>query len=211
MQIHTVYEPIDALKPHPKNPKDHDLGAIIRSIQRFGYVTPIVIDERSSLVVSGHGRIQALAFMKKDGQEPPANVELDKKGAWMVPVIHGVRFNSDAELDAFLIADNQTSFLGGWNEPALAGLLAELRERDASLMLTTGFDDEDLNDLLHILNAPDLEQAAEKFGDFDDSELWPTIKLRVAPTVYERYIVLMQDAEGETDSDKFQSLLERIQ
>lgn len=160
--VHTVYEPINTLKPHPRNPKDHDLGAIIVSIQRFGYVTPIIVDERSGLVVSGHGRILALQAMQADGQGPPSNVELDVLGQWRVPVLKGVRFNSDAELDAFLIADNQLTIRGGWNEPALAAMLQSLHAHDPLLMAVTGFDGDDLEMLLADLTTTDLNVGVEK-------------------------------------------------
>lgn len=160
--IHTVYEPIDALKPHPRNPKDHDLGAIIVSIQRFGYVTPIIVDERSSLVVSGHGRILALQAMRADGQAPPSNIEVNKAGEWCAPVLRGVRFNSDAELDAFLIADNQLTVRGGWNEPSLVKMLQSLHDHDPLLMTVTGFDGDDLQTLLEDLTTTQLPPEIEK-------------------------------------------------
>lgn len=166
--IRTVYEPIDEQRPHPRNPKDHDLGAIIRSINRFGYVTPIVVDERTGLIVAGHGRVQALAAIKADGQDPPANVMTDEQGRWCIPIIRGISFNSDAELDAFLIADNQTSALGGWNEPELAALLQSLHEQDVALMEVTGFDADDLQAMLDELTPP--EPAADPGAQIDRAE-----------------------------------------
>ena len=47
------------LKPHPKNPKDHDLEAIKDSIKHNGALDPIEVDE-NNVILSGHGRWVAL-------------------------------------------------------------------------------------------------------------------------------------------------------
>ncbi len=47
------------LKPHPKNPKDHDIEAIKRSIKHNEALAPIEIDE-DNMILAGHGRLQAL-------------------------------------------------------------------------------------------------------------------------------------------------------
>lgn len=59
---------VDALKPAVRNPKDHDLGELMTSIERFGFVDAVVLDERSGRLVAGHGRVEALQAMKKDGK-----------------------------------------------------------------------------------------------------------------------------------------------
>ena len=53
------YVPLDQLKKAPRNPKAHS-DDIKTSIGRFGYVEPIVVDERTGCIVAGHGRREAL-------------------------------------------------------------------------------------------------------------------------------------------------------
>jgi hypothetical protein len=149
--LHIEYVSIDALKKHPRNPKDHDIGAISRSVGRFGFTSPVIVDERTGYLVAGHGRIDTLAQLKAQGKEPPANVKADK-GDWLVPVVRGVAFNSDAEIEAYLVADNRLTMLGGWNEPELAGLLQDLAAQDTALLEATGYDADDLQALLFQLN-----------------------------------------------------------
>jgi len=50
---------INKLKPHPKNPKDHDIEAIKASIERNGALDPIEIDE-NNIILSGHGTCEAM-------------------------------------------------------------------------------------------------------------------------------------------------------
>lgn len=47
------------LKPHPKNPKKHAEESISESIGKFGYGSPIVVDE-NGVILAGHGRLKAL-------------------------------------------------------------------------------------------------------------------------------------------------------
>jgi hypothetical protein len=155
------YVALADLKRHPRNPKDHDLGAISRSVNRFGFTAPILIDERTGYLAAGHGRIDTLAQLKAQGKEPPANVQLaDFDGDWLVPVVRGVAFNSDAEIEAYLVADNRLTILGGWNEPELAELLQDLAAQDTALLEATGYDGDDLQALLDELGGAYDEAGA---------------------------------------------------
>jgi len=55
------YMPLSQLKKYPGNPKQHDLETLDGSFNRFGYTAPIMIDEKSSIMVSGHGRVKQLS------------------------------------------------------------------------------------------------------------------------------------------------------
>src|SRR5690606_26504386 len=94
---------------------------------------------------------------------PPARIQA-KDGEWYVPVIRGVSFNSDAEVEAYLVADNRLTELGGWNEPELAALLQDLANEDENLLQATGYDGDDLQQLLNDLMPPDVE-----FKEYDES------------------------------------------
>jgi hypothetical protein len=61
------YVPLDDLQPAARNPKRHDLPAIGRSIDTFGYVEPVVLDERTGRLVAGHGRVEQLRAARDGG------------------------------------------------------------------------------------------------------------------------------------------------
>jgi hypothetical protein len=119
------YMPLDALKAAPRNPKAHKLEDIGKSIGRFGYVEPIVIDERTGSLVAGHGRLETLQKMKAAGKAPPDGVVV-RAGHWCAPVMRGWASRSDADAEAYLLASNQLTIAGGWNEPELEAMLKEL-------------------------------------------------------------------------------------
>mgnify|MGYP006316760821 CR=1 FL=1 len=197
-------------KKHVRNPKDHDLGAISRSVNRFGFTAPVLMDERTGYLAAGHGRIDTLAQLKAQGHEPPANVRQDAAGEWLVPVVRGVAFNSDAEIEAYLVADNRLTILGGWNEPELAALLQDLAAQDTALLEVTGYDGDDLQALLDDLTPPTLDELAMRHGDSDGSEFDPVIRVQVPPDVFERYQTILAICDGETEADKFAAMLDMI-
>lgn len=153
--VRVEYERLDGLVPHEQNPKAHDVERIKASIRRFGFTNPVVIDERTGVMAAGHGRLIALDEMRESGEEPPMRISKLNDGMWAVPVLRGVHFNSDAERDAYLIADNRLTELGGWDDRSLADMLVMIKETgDAALLEVTGYSADYLNTLLVELQPP---------------------------------------------------------
>jgi len=140
------YVPIDQLIGAPSNPKQHRVDLVQRSISRFGYVAPAIVDERTGRLVVGHGRTEALIASRDQGDTPPEGVNLAEDGTWLVPVLRGWSSRSDAEAAAYLVTDNHHTELGGWDNEALAKLLDEIGDPD--LVDITGWDLEELAGLL---------------------------------------------------------------
>jgi hypothetical protein len=145
--VDLTYLPLSELQPNPANPKDHDLGAIAEAIRTHGYVAPVIRDERTGYLLAGHGRVELLRHLAARGEQPPAGIERDPAGAWLVPTVTGYATVSDDQARRYLIADNRTTELGGWDEAALAELLTDLASTDSGLV-GTGYDGEDLDRLL---------------------------------------------------------------
>ena len=139
------------LVPNPGNPKEHHLDTIDASIDRFGYLDPIVIDERTGRTISGHGRTETLAVMEARGETAPDGVMVTSTGAWQVPVIRGWSSTDDREASAALVALNRTTELGGWDDTALAGILTDLAQVEGGLA-GVGFNQADLDALVAELN-----------------------------------------------------------
>ncbi len=157
-KVRIEYISLEKLKRWPRNPKDHDLGEISQSLARFGYVAPILIDERSKKIVAGHGRLDSLLSMKDDGQKPPGRIVL-KNGSWFVPVIRGIRFSSDREAEGYLLADNRLTEVGGWHEDILAEVLSEFAKEDSLDGL--GWDADDVDEIVKGIQTDEPQEAPE--------------------------------------------------
>jgi ParB-like chromosome segregation protein Spo0J len=143
------YLPLDELVRWPRNPKDHAHDAIAESFGRFGFVEPMVLDERSGKLVAGHGRLDTLQSLKSRGDHPPAGIRA-LNGRWYAPVIRGIAFKDDAEAESYLLASNRLVELGGWDEKGLSAMLADLAAQQR--LDGTGFDKDDVDDLLRRLS-----------------------------------------------------------
>lgn len=181
-ELRVEYADLGALVRAPRNPKQHDLGALHASLDRFGFVAPILIDDATGRIVAGHGRLDALQQLKASGAAPPDRVRV-AGDRWLVPVIRGVAFASPLEAESYLVADNQTTILGGWDEARLAELLADLAAQQA--LAGTGFDQDAVDELLREVGrtngmntmedpGPQMDRAAELQQEWQTAtgQLW---------------------------------------
>jgi len=151
---------IESLIPNPRNPRqiESSVGPVAKSIEEFGFLVPMVINEKN-VVLSGHARLAAAK-----------SLGLDK-----VPVIVAKGLTKEQET-AFMLADNRLSENASYNTEQLSDLLKELT--DASYdVLQTGFNEEEieafitsstaeLDDILGLSDSDDDE--GEVLGEEDE-------------------------------------------
>ncbi|MBK6411624.1 MAG: ParB N-terminal domain-containing protein [Sphingopyxis sp.] len=121
--------PRKGLKPNPTNARKHDdkqLAQIAASIERFGFLVPIIIDD-DDMIAAGHGRWEAAGRL----------------GIEAVPTIRA-RFLTDADRRAFALAENRIAELSSWDEDLLANELSILFDGGYDLEIT-GFSTADLD------------------------------------------------------------------
>ncbi len=138
------YVALETLRRWPRNPKLHDLDRLGDSIERFGFVQPILVDERTGQIVAGHGRLEALQKMQGEGRAPPNRIKVED-GTWLVPVLRGVGFENEQEAEAYLLADNRLVETGGWDEKLL---LESFKALDPELVEIAGWDERAVNKML---------------------------------------------------------------
>jgi DNA modification methylase len=115
---------VSALKPYARNARTHSrrqIRKIAASIERFGFVNPVLIDE-SSQIIAGHGRVAAAKLL----------------GWREVPTLR-VEHLDEAEKRAYILADNRLAEDAGWDREMLAIELQGLIDLDFSIELT-GFE-----------------------------------------------------------------------
>lgn len=148
------YLPLDDLVPAEENPKNHDEDSLDDSIDEFGYVDPVILDERTGRLVAGHGRTEALQRRRARGEKPPPGVTDD----WRVPVVRGWASRDDQHAKRYLLGSNKITEAGGWTDD-LPAFLASLDDLAGS-----GFTYEEVADL--------LAAQAEQVGALDPASEW---------------------------------------
>jgi hypothetical protein len=163
------YVPLDDVRPADRNPKRHDHATLARSVRRFGFVEPMVRDERTGRLVAGHGRLDELRMARaRHPGTAPDGVVIDEQGRWLVPVVVGWGSASDSEAEAYLVASNRTVESGGWDETILTDLLADLEPLGADAFDGMGFT---LDDALAMISKRMGDEA-----DGDDGDARPQLE-----------------------------------
>lgn len=165
-RIHVEMVPLSKLMEWPGNPKEHDLDTIGESFERFGFIEPIVFDEKTKRIVAGHGRREKLLSWRDSGKPPPDRIEVRGK-EWLVPVLRGVSFENAHEAEAYLLQSNQSVIRGGYNATALAAMLA----RHAKDAHGIGWREDEINDLVAT-----AQKAAQ--GAYDEANAAPPADFR---------------------------------
>ncbi len=154
------------LAPALRNAKAHDLQALAASVEAFGLLEPVVLDERTSRLVSGHGRAEWLAASELAGKPdtwpadrawPPEGVWVDGEGRWCWLVTRGFTSRDDNHAHAAGIALNRVGERGGWVPELLAQDLDSLI--GTQLFDATGFNADDLDDLVALASGGGIELA----------------------------------------------------
>lgn len=161
---HIDYMPIDEVPEATRNAKQHKRDAIARSIRTFGFTAPTVLDERTGQLAAGHGRLQALRWMRDAGESAPEGLALDGQ-QWLAPVVRGWHSRSDADAEALTVADNHLTELGGWDQHQLAAILEDAADHNPDLLEAAGYAQSDLDKLL-----ADIRDDADPDFSPDDSD-----------------------------------------
>jgi len=160
-----VYTSIDDLPPAPRNPKQHQRRELGRSFRRFGYLEPVILDERTGRLVAGHGRVDELrAARRRTPQQPPEGVRLLEDGRWAVPVVRGWSSKDDDEAEAALLVQHIGE--GMWDGDLLGDVLGTLIDTPEGLE-GTGYDEDFLAGLLS--EADPMAALDEENEDADTS------------------------------------------
>jgi DNA modification methylase len=146
LQIEHV--PIDRLRPWPGNPRimsEPEMAKLVRSIDEFGLVEPLVVRRQDDTVIGGHQRLAAVKA----------------RGMTRAPVIYVDL--SEAQAKVLAVALNKIG--GEWDLPKLGELLEELRDLPDLDETLSGFDDREIETLLSELERQQLPTPWEESFD----------------------------------------------
>jgi DNA modification methylase len=121
MQYVIEYMAPESLKPYPGNARTHSkrqIGQIARSIERFGFNNPVLIDPTDT-VIAGHGRMEAAKLLKLS----------------TIPVVRLAHL-SELERRAYIIADNKLAQNANWDADLLASEVQYLVDAEFEIELT---------------------------------------------------------------------------
>ena len=147
------YQPISELKQNPNNPRSHtpkQVRQIARSIEKFGFNVPILIDTEN-VVVAGHGRLDAAELLHLTE----------------IPTVQ-LRHLTPEQRTAFMIADNKLTENSTWDKKLLAQQLKILLDAEIDLGVEAlGFEMGEIDILLEGVDAPGESDSGDTMPDSD--------------------------------------------
>lgn len=117
------YVELDAIERALDNPRDHEVEDIAASIERWGFTDAPVHDGRTGRIIAGHGRLEALEWLRDHDRPLPEGLISGPRRAWRVPVQYGWSSANDAEAEGMLIALNRLTEAARWRTPGLTSML----------------------------------------------------------------------------------------
>lgn len=126
----------DTIREYANNTKIHNrqqVKQIKKSIETFGYINPILVDEKNE-IIAGHGRLRAAI----------------EAGMKEVPVIQ-IKHLTDVQKKAYRIADNKLTENGKWDIELLQVEFKEIESLAPEITLdTTGFAIEEIDKIFKV-------------------------------------------------------------
>lgn len=171
--LQAVASDLSTWQADPNNSRTHDqtqLDYVDRLMGEFGWTVPALVDVSAGhRIVAGHGR--KLAALQRYGRGdaihlPPGPPNGDQPGGQQLPYGHGLMIDcsgwSAAQRAAYVIADNQSAAMAGWDAEALWRSMQEITALGYDVTMT-GFPEVDSLDSL-LANLPGGKSTREKPG-----------------------------------------------
>lgn len=188
LELLKLSKPIDSVQPHPRNVRQGDVGAIATSLEINGQYRPIVVHKSTNNILAGNHTYKAAVSL-----------------GWTEIAITYVDCTDDEALK-ILLADNKANDLASYDDSALADLLQDLV--GGAGLDGTLYELSDLDDLIALLEPPNLDDLISDIGEHDDNDDFTgVIKVRVGLSVYERWQNTYSELAGDTDDERILSLL----
>lgn len=138
-----------------KNPRVGNVDVIKASLRAHSQYKPVVVNKgthtgRPNEILAGNHTVKAIRDLAEENPDDERWATVD---VWEIDV-------DDDRAGRIVVADNRTSELGHTDEEALLELLQDLEDLDG-----TGYEDEDLDDLVALLQENEEDEAAAAEGE----------------------------------------------
>jgi len=131
---------IDQIEPYENNPRVHNIEELKKSIQRYGFNVPIVVD-KNNIIIAGHARYKAASEL----------------GLQEVKVIKATDL-TDEQVIEYRIADNKIAELSSWNADDLEQELRSAKD----ISLVAGFQPHEIARLFPDFSESDYKVYTEE-------------------------------------------------
>ncbi|MFH8805200.1 ParB/RepB/Spo0J family partition protein [Streptomyces sp. NPDC017936] len=220
--VGTERVPLEDLEPFPGNARRGNVELILDSLRANGQYKPLTVRRKDGTftILAGNHTFLGLLRHEEDGRDACADWELSNDRPCQLCIAvdkddptalaHLIECD-DATARRINVVDNKASDEGDYDQQALDAILATF---DGDLV-GTGYSASEA-DLFAATPAvpeapPSLDDLAEQYGEPQETDLWPVIRVRVPPAVRDDFMELTKDCEDPSDdSVRFMALVQRV-
>jgi len=197
-ELDTQTVEIGSVRPHPKNVRQGDIGAISESLRAHGQYRAIVVQRSTGQILAGNHTWKAAKAL-----------------GWSHISAHFIDCD-DEQAMRILLADNRANDLATYDDAALAELLTALSHTDDHLTATL-FTGDDLDDLLFRLNGDmgaghntvSLTEGADAYMDKNTRSMVLPYDISTYEKMSQMCADLRKHHDCETNSDLMLMLVTR--
>lgn len=151
---------VTELVPYARNSRTHSdeqIAQIAASIREFGWTNPVLVDKNNT-IIAGHGRVLAARRLGLD-EVPTLSLE----------------HLTDAQVRAYVIADNKLALNAGWDDQLLASELEALKQEGFELGVV-GFTEQELEELRTFAEENEKEEVVKYSTELDQESNYVVLK-----------------------------------
>lgn len=151
---------VTELVPYARNSRTHSdeqIAQIAASIREFGWTNPVLVDKNNT-IIAGHGRVLAARRLGMD-EVPTLSLE----------------HLTDAQVRAYVIADNKLALNAGWDDALLASELEALKQEGFELGIV-GFTEQELEELRSFAEENEKEEVVKYSTELDQESNYVVLK-----------------------------------
>jgi hypothetical protein len=151
---------IDELIPYARNSRTHSdeqIAQIASSIREFGWTNPVLVDKNNT-IIAGHGRVLGA---RRLGLEQVPTICLDHL--------------TEAQVRAYVIADNKLALNAGWDDELLKSELENLKAEGYELGIV-GFTEQELEELNAFAEENKETEAVKYSTELDQQSNYVVLK-----------------------------------
>lgn len=220
--VGTERVPLEDLTQFPGNARRGNVEVVLDSLRANGQYKPLTVrrhGESLTILAGNHTYLALLRHEESDrdacrdwelSNDRPCQICTEVDADDPTALVHLIECDDDTAKRINLV-DNKAADEGDYDHDALNAILASL-EGD---LVGTGYEPSDADLFTALPPAveppPSLDDLAEEYGEPQETDLWPVIRVRVPPAVRDDFMELTEDCEDpRDDSVRFMFLVQRV-
>lgn len=182
-------EQLDQIMFNPRNWRIHPLSqqdALKGVLEEVGWVQQVIVNKRTGNLIDGHLRCQLAA----------------REGAQTIPVVY-VDVSEDEEALVLATLD------------PIGAMAATDKQKLDELFQDINSDNENVQKMIAEIaekegvlgDLPTLDDLESKFGEPNERDFWPIVRVQVSPDTFAKFTALMASTPGADEAEKFDAII----